>query len=277
VSVPHSCNPHEIRYDERHMSRAPLSRKEATHERIVEVAARVIRRSGYNGTGVADVMKEAGLTHGGFYAHFESREAMRFEATHDALTSVLNRGAVLAQIQNELNLSQHSTRSISLLLCDIDHFKQVNDNHGHLVGDEVLRQVSSRLSGCTRSGDLVGRYGGEEFLILLTDRDEDRSPYLGQQPFDDDTFLHRAEQIRQAVRSRPFSTEAGPLPVSVSIGAITLAPSIAAVSMELLLSLADQALYRAKAAGRDRAVFAEPLIISTFAEKQCSVPLFPGV
>jgi diguanylate cyclase (GGDEF)-like protein len=162
-------------------------------------------------------------------------------------------------------------------LCDIDHFKQVNDSHGHLVGDEVLRQVSSRLSSCTRSGDLVGRYGGEEFLILLKDHEVNRAPHLGQLPFGGEPFLHRAEQIRQAVRISSFATEAGPLPVSVSIGAVTIVPSIATVSMELLLSRADQALYRAKAAGRDRAVFAEPFDISVLEEKPCSGLLSPVV
>jgi diguanylate cyclase (GGDEF)-like protein len=207
----------------------------------------------------------------------ESREAMRFEATHDALTSVLNRGAVLALIQNELRLSQESTASTSLLLCDIDHFKQVNDTHGHLVGDEVLRQMSCRLSSCIRSGDLVGRYGGEEFLILLNGCEDDRLPCLGQKPFDGDTFFHRAEQIRDAVRSRPFSTQAGALSISVSIGAITIDPLTAATPMEFLLGRADEALYRAKAAGRDRAIFAESLVISQFGEELRNMPLLPAI
>ena len=75
-----ACILHGILYDDHHMPRTTPSRKEVTHERIVEVAARVIRRSGYNGTGVADIMKEAGLTHGGFYAHFESRETSSMPA-----------------------------------------------------------------------------------------------------------------------------------------------------------------------------------------------------
>jgi two-component system, cell cycle response regulator len=207
----------------------------------------------------------------------ESREAMRFEATHDALTSVLNRGAVLAQIQSELNQSQESKCSKSLLLCDIDHFKQVNDTHGHLVGDEVLRQMSGRLSSCTRSGDLVGRYGGEEFLILLKDCKHDRVLRPGQKPFDRDSFLHRAEQIRDAVRSVPFSTQAGPLSISVSIGAITIDPLTAAMPMEILLSRADEALYRAKADGRDRAIFSEVPVILPFGEKLRDMPLSPSI
>jgi two-component system cell cycle response regulator len=212
----------------------------------------------------------------------ESREALRFEATHDALTSVLNRGAVLSQIQNELNVSQQSKCSTSLLLCDVDHFKQVNDTYGHLVGDEVLRQISSRLSNCARPGDLVGRYGGEEFIILLKDCElkdcgQDRLLLAGQKPFDRDTFLHRAEQIREAVSSRPVSTQAGPLSISVSIGAITIDPLTAAMPVETLLAHADEALYRAKAAGRDRAIFSDPPIILPFGEKLRNTPLSPSI
>jgi two-component system cell cycle response regulator len=207
----------------------------------------------------------------------ESREALRFEATHDALTAVLNRGAILTQVQNELNLCGQSTRPISLLMCDIDHFKQINDNHGHLVGDEVLRQISRRLVACIRSGDLVGRYGGEEFLILLKDSKNDvrRSP--DSMDLDGNAFIRRTEQIGETVRSRLFSTQAGPLSISVSIGAIVIDPLTASAPIELLLARADEALYRAKATGRDRVIFAEPLVSSPFEEKHCTGPLFPAV
>ena len=207
----------------------------------------------------------------------ESREAMRYDATHDSLTSIWNRGAVLAQIQSELNLSRESKCSTSLLLCDVDHFKQVNDTYGHLVGDEVLRQVSSRLSSCARSGDLVGRYGGEEFLVLLKDSRQARLPRPGQKPFGRDAFLHRAEQIREAVRSHPFSTQAGSLSISVSIGAITIDPVATAMPVETLLARADEALYRAKAAGRDCAIFSDPSGILSFGKKLRNAPLSPSI
>jgi two-component system cell cycle response regulator len=203
----------------------------------------------------------------------ESREAMRYGATHDALTAVWNRDAMLVQIRSELKLSQESRCSTALLLCDVDHFKRVNDTYGHLVGDEVLRQVSGRLTSCARADDLVGRYGGEEFLMFLKDRGEDRVPRPGQKPFDRDAFLHRAEQIREAVRSRPFSTEAGPLSISVSIGAIRIDPVTAAMPVETLLGRADEALYRAKAAGRDRAVFLEWAVGSALESNLRGMPL----
>jgi diguanylate cyclase (GGDEF)-like protein len=207
----------------------------------------------------------------------ESRETLRFEATHDALTAVLNRGAIFTQVQNELSLCQQSTRPMSLLMCDIDHFKQINDTHGHLVGDEILRQISRRLVACLRSGDLVGRYGGEEFLILLKDSKNDVLRSLDGVDLDGDAFIQRTEQIGETVRSCSFSTQAGPLSISVSIGAIVIDPLTASAPMEVILARADEALYRAKAAGRDRAIFAEPLVISPFGEKHCSVPLFPAV
>jgi diguanylate cyclase (GGDEF)-like protein len=203
----------------------------------------------------------------------ESREAMRYDATHDALTAVWNRGAILDQIRSELKVAQESRCSTALLLCDVDHFKQVNDTYGHLIGDEVLRQVSGRLSSCARTDDLVGRYGGEEFLMFLKDYGGGRLPRPGQKPFDGDTFLHRAEQIRDAVRCRPLLTEAGPLSISVSIGAIAIYPLTAAMPVETLLGRADEALYRAKAAGRDRAVFSDGIVSSASGNNLHGMPL----
>jgi len=207
----------------------------------------------------------------------ESREAMRFEATHDALTSVLNRGAVLARIQNELILSRAEGRSTCLLLCDVDHFKQVNDIYGHLVGDEVLRQVTDCLVRSVRSDDIVGRYGGEEFLILLRSIKEDEFTQPGDESLDGNSFLRRTEQIRQAVRSRLFSTQAGQLSVSVSIGGIVIESFTAAAHMETLLARADEALYLAKAAGRDCAIFSESPVSPQFGEMLCTAPLLPSI
>jgi two-component system, cell cycle response regulator len=186
----------------------------------------------------------------------EAREAMRFKATHDALTSLLDHGAILAEVQTALTQIHAHQSPASLLLCDIDHFKQVNDTYGHLVGDDILRQVSSRLTASTRSDDLVGRYGGEEFLIFLKSGDRDRTPRAHQHP-EADTLSHRAEQIRAIVFRTPFATQAGPLSMSISIGVLAIDHHNATLPIESLLAAADNALYSAKAAGRNRVTFAD--------------------
>jgi two-component system cell cycle response regulator len=93
----------------------------------------------------------------------EAREEMRFKASHDALTSLWNRGVILELLNKELERCRRERSFMSLILCDIDHFKQINDLHGHPVGDEVLQQVANRLRGSLRSYDFVGRYGGKSF------------------------------------------------------------------------------------------------------------------
>ena len=102
----------------------------------------------------------------------QAREEMRYKATHDALTAIWNRASILSLMHSELERSVRENKSTSVLLCDIDHFKQVNDNHGHLVGDVVLQEVANRLKSIVRSYDAVGRYGGEEFLIVLSHCDD---------------------------------------------------------------------------------------------------------
>jgi two-component system cell cycle response regulator len=97
----------------------------------------------------------------------EAREEMRFKATHDTLTSLWNRGAIMDLLGRELSRSQRESTNTIILLGDVDHFKAVNDTHGHPVGDEVLREIARRLLSCIRSYDFVGRYGGEEFLVVL--------------------------------------------------------------------------------------------------------------
>jgi two-component system, cell cycle response regulator len=176
-----------------------------------------------------------------------AREEMRFKATHDALTSLWNRAAILSMARNELSRSSREARPFSVLLCDIDRFKRINDNHGHLVGDVVLEEVSRRLISSVRDYDAVGRYGGEEFLIIVSNCDEE-------------SLRTRAENVRTAIGSIPIQTGKAELSVSISIGAMTHCCWEHDISLESILAKADAALYNAKAAGRNRAVFALPSI-----------------
>jgi two-component system cell cycle response regulator len=137
-----------------------------------------------------------------------AREEMRFKATHDALTSLWNRASILSKARSELHRSAREARPFSLLLCDIDHFKRVNDNHGHLAGDVVLEEVAKRLISAVRDYDTVGRYGGEEFLIVCGNCDED-------------SLKVRAEQIRAVIASMSIQAGNTELSVSISIGAMT--------------------------------------------------------
>jgi diguanylate cyclase (GGDEF)-like protein len=121
-------------------------------------------------------------------------------------------------------------------MIDIDHFKRVNDTYGHPTGDDVIREVAARLSGSLRTENVVGRYGGEEFAVLLALTDQDVTACL--------------ERLRRAVGDVPVPTRSGPLTVTVSIGAALLRPADGDVSA--LLARADAALYEAKTSGRDR-------------------------
>jgi diguanylate cyclase (GGDEF)-like protein len=171
----------------------------------------------------------------------KAREEMRFQATHDAMTGLLNHAAILACFRQALSGSAQEHILLSLVLCDLDHFKRVNDVHGHLVGDEILRQVAVRLRESIRSCDAVGRYGGEEFLIVLRNCGATR-------------LRSRAEQIRTAVACRSFPIPGNALSLSLSLGALAVGEWNGALPMESLLEKVDNALYLAKSAGRNRVV-----------------------
>jgi diguanylate cyclase (GGDEF)-like protein len=167
----------------------------------------------------------------------EAREEMRFKATHDALTGLWNRGVISELLVGELARAQREQKCTAILLCDIDHFKEVNDTHGHAVGDEVLREVARRLQGAVRSYDFVGRYGGEEFLIILNNCDPTSA-------------LTRAEQMRETIAKQEVMTNGGPLRVTESVGLLRSTDWTGTSAAECLCE-ADNALYAAKAAGRN--------------------------
>jgi len=174
----------------------------------------------------------------------EAREMMRFKATHDALTSIWNRGVIMDLLGRELMRSQRESGCTIVLLGDVDHFKSVNDTHGHLVGDEVLQEIARRLLLSIRSYDFVGRYGGEEFLLVLNNC----KPQFAEA---------RAEEIRKIVSSRPIQTLAGPLNITMSFG-LLLSDVWGVRPVEELLHEVDAALYAAKAAGRNCVRIAKP-------------------
>jgi len=174
----------------------------------------------------------------------EAREEMRFQATHDGLTSLWNRGVMMDLLGRELARSRRENVSTAILMCDLDHFKSVNDTYGHATGDEVLKETAKRLLASVRSYDFVGRYGGEEFLVVLNNC---KPPFA----------LARAEEIRRAISQKPMPSSSGPVPVTMSLG-LLLSHEWGFRPLEELLHEADVALYAAKAAGRNCVKLASP-------------------
>jgi diguanylate cyclase (GGDEF)-like protein len=169
----------------------------------------------------------------------QAHRDLLYHATYDALTAVLNRRAVMSQLEEELARASDNRAWLSVAMLDIDHFKRINDTYGHLVGDEVLKGVVARLKESVRAGDIIGRYGGEEFIVILPGCRADQIQTM-------------AERMRLAIADRPLVAGNLEIPVTVSLGAVFTAA--AAAPIRSLLSKADLALYQAKNSGRNRVV-----------------------
>ncbi len=174
------------------------------------------------------------------YALLHAHQALQFQAEHDPLTSLWNRGAIFKVMEKEAHRSRRTGKSLGIVMADLDHFKEINDSYGHLIGDAILKETGSRLAGAVRSYDWVGRYGGEEFLIIV--------------PGCNATGLAAsAERLRNSVSGSPFETKVGKLSVTVSLGAVVAESNrMETLDCETLLRAADEALYAAKANGRNR-------------------------
>ncbi len=167
-------------------------------------------------------------------------DKQRYEwlASTDALTGCLNRRALHEKLERELDRARRYNLVLTIMMIDLDRFKEINDSHGHLAGDAVLRQIGDSLRHEARSVDIVARYGGEEFVIVLPD-----TAMEGGMIF--------AERIRQRVAENIFVSSAGPLRVTVSVG-LSVFPDEGVETADAVVARADAALYRAKALGRNR-------------------------
>ncbi len=167
----------------------------------------------------------------------ELEAELRMLASRDALTGVYNRGAIIDILQRELARRSRAHEPMSVIFCDLDYFKQINDTFGHLAGDEVLREVTRRMAGTLRPYDSFGRYGGEEMLGVL--------PNCGMEG-----ALEVAERMRAAVADTLVHTGYGDIASTVSIGVASLSRDEVS-TLGTLLHRADTALYRAKENGRN--------------------------
>ena len=180
-------------------------------------------------------------------ALIRAHDTLQYESAHDPLTALWNRGAIINFLKNEIERQQRSSQPLGLMMADVDHFKKINDTYGHLVGDQVLKEVGHRLAEGVRTYDSVGRYGGEEFLVIVP----------GCKPPD---LLASAERLRRSIAEPNFETSAGPLAVTLSVGVASGRDDGGSrQDSEPLLRAADEALYAAKAAGRNRVAVAPAL------------------
>ena len=166
-----------------------------------------------------------------------AREQLRVQATHDSLTGLFNRPAILEHLEREIVRSNREKKAMAVIMADLDHFKDINDTYGHQTGDAVLQETARRMLSSCRAYDFVGRYGGEEFLVVVPTSDLQAAVEL-------------AERLRQNVSAQPVDVRGRTIPVTLSLGVATVAPgSEQSVQM---LHQADEALYAAKRAGRNR-------------------------
>lgn len=168
-------------------------------------------------------------------------------ANTDPLTDLYNRRHFFELAQREYDRAVRYGRALTVLMVDLDHFKAINDSHGHATGDQVLAALSATIRRTLRGVDVVGRYGGEEFCIAMAETDAESA-------------LPTAERLRQCIESERFETSAGGISMTISIGLATFVPGLSSAqcTLDKLLGQADQALYRAKRAGRNRVETAPP-------------------
>jgi diguanylate cyclase (GGDEF)-like protein len=176
---------------------------------------------------------------------FPMRNALLYRAAtqsalRDPLTGTGNRIAMDQTLDREVEMSRRHLQPLSLLMLDIDHFKHINDTHGHSVGDDVLKAVAASIKGQLRNVDMVFRYGGEEFLILLSNTSREAAAMVG-------------ERVRLAAQAHDYLVGGNMIELTVSLGCSTLLPG---ESVESLLRRADSALYVAKREGRNRLTMA---------------------
>ncbi|MBT8099590.1 MAG: GGDEF domain-containing protein [Gammaproteobacteria bacterium] len=176
-----------------------------------------------------------GLRH--LYVGNSLQQKLRDLAATDPLTGLYNRRHVFEILRQELKRYERYRESFALILIDADHFKQVNDSYGHAVGDATLRFIADTCAGCVRETDVVGRFGGEEFIILLPHTNNDEA-------------LIVAERIRLAMHNSDIDTRGGAAKVTLSLGVTEARPGNA--TFDDILKAADDALYEAKRDGRDR-------------------------
>jgi len=172
-----------------------------------------------------------------------AQAALREQATIDALTKVWNRGTILEILEREVSRTARAGTPMGVALVDLDHFKLVNDRYGHIAGDSALRETARRMKRLCRNYDSLGRYGGEEFLLILPGCD---GPAARKQ----------AERLRLELESNPLSLGEEKLELTASFG-VTSLNSHSEAEPSSVLRIADKAMYRAKREGRNRVVFAE--------------------
>ncbi len=173
----------------------------------------------------------------------ETTEKLRELSNRDGLTQLFNRRYVEEALGKEFNRARRYHSKLSVILTDIDFFKKVNDVHGHLAGDEVLREISRRLASGLRGADTLGRYGGEEFLVVLPETDTQGAYVL-------------AERLRKTVQAKPIEIEGASLIINISLGITELRESTAAYAQ--LIAEADLALYQSKENGRNCVTLFQP-------------------
>jgi len=168
----------------------------------------------------------------------KAREDLREQATRDSLTHLWNRSSILSELDRELARLERESRPLGVVIVDLDHFKQVNDTYGHLAGDAVLREAARRMQNGIRQYDSIGRYGGEEFLILFPGCGETES-------------FAQADRLRKQLAQAEMSVNDSSLRVTASFGVTTAIPG-EGWTQEALIRKADEALYIAKKSGRNR-------------------------